>query len=192
HVTAPFRFAPSTQYRAARGCPSRPFIVKRSDVRSRWGSRVGTVLSIRWTSLTCLRCAESNRVSMSHSLTEPSTLAPRWFFVGVMLVTAVPIGMSVAGRFGWLNAAPNTIPSPELDAAIRSLHGLFIHTVLQWTGVCLALMTALCAIAHYALRRHLATSIVGAALLFGGCMDAFQTLAATRIVGSVLDDVQFV
>lgn len=129
---------------------------------------------------------------MSQSYTEPSTLAPRWFFVGVMAATAVPIGMSVAGQFGWLSAAPNTIPAKELDAAIRSLQGLFIHTVLQWTGVCLALLTAICAIAHYALRRHQATSIVGAALLFAGCMDAFQTLAATRIIGGVLDDDQFV
>lgn len=123
---------------------------------------------------------------------EPPKSAPRWFFIVVMLATAVPIGMSVAGRFGWLVAAPNTIPPEQIDVAVRSLQGLLIHTVLQWTGVCCALLTAACAIAHSALRRNLATSIVGAALLFAGCMDAFQTLAATRIVGGVVDDGQFV
>lgn len=123
---------------------------------------------------------------------EPPKSAPRWFFIAVMVVTFVPIGMSIAGRFGWLVAAPNTIPPSQLDATVRSLQGLFIHTVLQWTGVCCALLTSACAMAHYALRRNLATSIVGAALLFAGCMDAFQTLAATRIVGSVVDDGQFV
>ncbi|MDP1797490.1 MAG: PP2C family protein-serine/threonine phosphatase [Planctomycetaceae bacterium] len=118
--------------------------------------------------------------------------APRWFFIAVMAAMAIPIGMSVAGRFGWLTAAPNTISPGELDRTVRSLQGLFIHTVLQWTGVCCALLTAACAMAHHALRRNLATSIVGAALLFAGCMDAFQTLAATRIIGSVVDDGQFV
>ncbi len=123
---------------------------------------------------------------------EPPKSAPRWFFIAVMLATAIPISMSVAGRLGWLVAAPNTLPPGQLDATVRSLQGLFIHTVLQWTGVCCALLTAAYAMAHYALRRDLATSIVGAALLFAGCMDAFQTLAATRIVGSVVDDGQFV
>ncbi len=123
---------------------------------------------------------------------EPAKTVPRWFFVGVMALTAIPVSLSVAGRFGWVSASPNTIPPDEVDAAVRSLQGLLIHTVLQWTGVCLALLTAVCALAHYALRRHLATSIVGAALLFAGCMDAFQTLAATRIVGNVVDHDQFV
>ncbi len=118
--------------------------------------------------------------------------APRWFFIAVMLVTAIPIGMSVAGQFGWVVAGPNTLPPSQIDATVRSLQGLFVHTVLQWTGVCCALLTAACAMAHHALRRNFATSIVGAALLFAGCMDAFQTLAATRIIGSVVDDGQFV
>jgi phosphoserine phosphatase RsbU/P len=123
---------------------------------------------------------------------EPAKTAPRWFFVSVMMLTMVPMAMSVAGRFGWLSASPNTIPPQDVDAAVRTLQGLLVHTVLEWTGACLALGTAVCAIAHYALRRNLATSIVGAALLFAGCMDAFQTLAATRIIGTVVDYDQFV
>ncbi len=122
----------------------------------------------------------------------PKRIVPPWFFVVVLALTGVPVVMSFLGRFGWLQASPNTIAPEALDGTVRALHGLLIHTVLQWTGVCIALFTAVCAFAQFTLRRDLAMTIIGAALLLAGCMDAFQTLAATRLLGTVADDVQFI
>jgi len=48
-----------------------------------------------------------------------------------------------------------------------------VHTILEWTGFCIALCTAILALS----TRHLTTQIIGIALFFGGCMDAFYTLA---------------
>jgi len=56
--------------------------------------------------------------------------------------------------------------------ASLSLRG--VHTILEWTGFCIALCTAILALSS----RHLITQIIGIALFLGGCMDAFHTLAA--------------
>lgn len=118
--------------------------------------------------------------------------APPWFLLGVLLLTGVPVGLSVLGAFGWLQTSPDTIRPELIDSTVRALHGLMIHSLLQWTGACLAIVTACGAIWLYVLRRDLATSIIGAALLCAGWMDAFHTLAVTRLVGQVVDNSQFI
>lgn len=83
--------------------------------------------------------------------------------------------------------------SPERDAYLhRLLAGSFVHTLLEWSAVCVALFTAAFSFVHYYLRRDLATPVIGTALFFSGMIDAFHTLAADGLIGDVADADRFV
>jgi serine phosphatase RsbU (regulator of sigma subunit) len=111
-----------------------------------------------------------------------SLLPPVWF--GVLPWTP-PIPVTNVGPEG-TPVLPVFEKTPAHEAA------LFIQTLLQWTGVCLALVTAVCAFTQFSIRREVATPIVGAALLFAGLLDAFQTLGADRLITTVADPAQFI
>jgi hypothetical protein len=66
--------------------------------------------------------------------------------------------MSVAGvDFGWPDRAPDLValsqraPAARIDALRYCLQGSFLHNLLEWTAVCLAVLTALIAFIHFAL-----------------------------------------
>lgn len=60
--------------------------------------------------------------------------------------------------------------------------GAFTHALLEWSAFSVAVLTAMLAFAHYAIKRDPITPIVCLALLCAGVMDAFHTLAATRLI----------
>jgi signal transduction histidine kinase len=75
----------------------------------------------------------------------------------------------------------------------HSLRGSFTHTLLEWSAFCAALFTALLSLAHFSIRpTDAATPVMGLALFFAGCMDAFHTLAANYLIETVVDSENFV
>jgi signal transduction histidine kinase/CheY-like chemotaxis protein/HPt (histidine-containing phosphotransfer) domain-containing protein len=77
----------------------------------------------------------------------------------------------------------DTVNDAELvNLMLGPLSGPFIHTLLEWSAFAIAVFTALLALAHIRIARDMTTPIIGLALLTAGCMDAFHTLAANRLI----------
>ena len=71
------------------------------------------------------------------------------------------------------------------DVIHQSLSGSFTHTILEWSAFCTAIFTAVLAFVHFQVKRDVVTPIIGIALFFAGCMDAFHTLAGDRLIEGV-------
>ena len=84
-------------------------------------------------------------------------------------------------------ASAGMSPSELIDGMFRTLSGAFIHTILEWSAFSAAFFTVILSFAHFAIKRDVGTPILGVALFCAGCMDAFHTLAADRLIQSVAD-----
>ncbi len=69
-----------------------------------------------------------------------------------------------------------------VDGMFIHLTGAFHHALLEWTAFATALFTVVLAFSHYSITKDVTTPIIGMALFFAGCMDAFHTLAAARLI----------
>ena len=126
--------------------------------------------------------------SGTHSL--PKQLS--WVVVGICVAPSV---------LGWIGIDFG-LPSPYIDRSVTSgmtpdelsdaihntLSGSFTHTILEWTAFCTAIFTVLFAFLHFSIKGDLTTPVIGLALFFAGCMDAFHTLAADRLIHGVADN----
>lgn len=72
------------------------------------------------------------------------------------------------------------------------MHGAFVHSILEWSAFCVALMIALFALLHYNLNGWTITPVISLVLLSAGTMDAFHVLAADRLIPAVADNHQFI
>ncbi|MFK5957079.1 MAG: response regulator [Planctomycetota bacterium] len=66
------------------------------------------------------------------------------------------------------------------------------HSLLEWTGVCAALMVGILAFLHYRLNEEPSLPIIGLAMLGAAGMDIFHTLAADGLVADVVDMENFI
>lgn len=82
------------------------------------------------------------------------------------------------------------------DDLVNHLHqllrGSFVHSLLEWSAFGTATFTALLAVLYFQLNRDVVTPILGIALFYAGCMDAFHTLAADRIIANVGDSTNLI
>ena len=86
-------------------------------------------------------------------------------------------------------AAASSMAKGELiDAMFHQLPGAFTHTLLEWSAFCAAIFTVILAFSHYRITGDATTPIIGVALFCAGCMDAFHTLAAARLIEAVADN----
>ena len=72
------------------------------------------------------------------------------------------------------------------------LAGALHHALLEWTAVSLALVAATVSIFHYRVFGDVTVPVVGMAVLAAGGVDAFHTLAATRLIESGAANVDFI
>ncbi len=79
-------------------------------------------------------------------------------------------------------------PIQIVDGMFRTLTGAFLHTILEWSAFSAAFFTVILSFAHFAIKRDVSTPILGVALFCAGCMDAFHTLAADRLIHAVADN----
>ena len=135
---------------------------------------------------------------MASSATE-STRFPQSVTWTVVALCAAPPLLNLCGvDFGTelqpFDAVDYTFLGPPQQQSLlyAALRGAFIFTLLEWTGFCIALVTVTVAFVQYFLTRDLITPIVGTALFFSGCVDAFLVLAADLITEDVTNHEQFI
>jgi signal transduction histidine kinase len=128
---------------------------------------------------------------MSQSLRSPGTLPPIVIYI-VFATCILPFFLNLIGvDFGSeqpsLDASLLTHANPKelVDTLHRSLGGSFTHTILEWSAFCAAIFTVVLAFAYYRIQQDVTTPIIGVALFCAGCMDAFHTLAADRLIEAV-------
>ncbi|MCH8252933.1 MAG: hypothetical protein IID36_10820, partial [Planctomycetes bacterium] len=80
----------------------------------------------------------------------------------------------------------------QADMLHKTLSGSFVHTILEWSAFCTAIFTAILAFVHFRIKRDVATPIIGVALFCAGCMDAFHTLAADRLIHASADNTDLI
>ena len=85
------------------------------------------------------------------------------------------------------------LPPSEVQSQILfALRGAFVHSLLEWTAFCIALVTVIIAFIHYFMRRDVTTPIVGTAMFFSGMLDAFHTLASNGAISEVMKLEDFI
>ena len=120
---------------------------------------------------------------------------PGYFLVFVVVLCIAPYLLTLAGvdfssssqKFD-LAAAISLTDNQQLELFFARLSGAFTHTILEWTAFCIAILTVFLAASHYVISKNLTTLVIGAALFLAGCMDAFHTLAADRLIDAVADN----
>lgn len=122
---------------------------------------------------------------------------PRRFVATILALCWVPVLMNGLGIEFELHRPVDleSLPKNEqayFHSAHFELRGTFVHTLLEWTSFCLAIVTAVCAFSHYTIKRDVATPIIGTALLFSGLLDAFHVLVADKLILYDTDNQHFV
>ncbi|NJM73002.1 MAG: hypothetical protein HC862_24240 [Scytonema sp. RU_4_4] len=83
---------------------------------------------------------------------------------------------------------PNMTKGKVIDVMHYTLSGSFTHTILEWSAFCTAIFAVILSLIHFYLKADIVTPIIGVALFSSGCMDAFHTLAADRLIQGVADN----
>ena len=74
----------------------------------------------------------------------------------------------------------------------RSGIGGAVHTIMEWTGFCMALFTVCLSLAHFKMTRDPTMPIVCTALFLSGMIDAFRILTADGLIATVYDQADFI
>ncbi|MCH8208756.1 MAG: PAS domain S-box protein, partial [Nitrospinae bacterium] len=117
-------------------------------------------------------------------------------FVGAVIgICVLPfllnlLGFDFASRKMSVNfdGAQDLLPHEAADYMFYALSGSFTHTILEWSAFCVAIMTVAMSFTHFNIKRDATTPIIGVALFCAGCMDAFHTLAADRLINAIADN----
>ena len=133
--------------------------------------------------------------TLPHDTAQSATALPRPLVWGVILISVLPLLLHLMGlNFGTgsrpLDQTPlSALPAPALvDVMHRTLAGSFTHTILEWSAFCTAIFTVIFAFIHFGITRNVTTPVIGLALFCAGCMDAFHTLAADRLIEVVAEN----
>lgn len=125
----------------------------------------------------------------------------RWLIVVTILLLAVcclPAILMVCGvDFGntlnpHLFEQTFTTHQAHTQAMFDAMAGSILHSILEWSAFCVAVVIALAAMLHYRLNGQNSTPIISLVLLSAGTMDAFHVLAADRLIPAVADNYAFI
>jgi len=78
------------------------------------------------------------------------------------------------------------------DHLFKAVSGALHHALLEWSAVVLAVIATLISFIHYQVKKDVTVPIIGLALLSAGIVDAFHTLAATRIISASAPNTDFI
>lgn len=114
----------------------------------------------------------------------------RWLLI-ILGISGMPTILSFFGA-DFSSVQPVLLEHSSLDQAFVMLTGALHHALLEWTAVSLALVTAVISFFHYRVHRDITAPIVGVAVLSAGLVDAFHTLAATRLIEAQASNTDFI
>ncbi|MBR57448.1 MAG: hypothetical protein CMH54_05240 [Myxococcales bacterium] len=107
----------------------------------------------------------------------------------VVLISTVPAIMELSGvGFGITGTRPGGLDS---TAGSNLIGGQEAHLLIEWTGFCVASVTAVLALLHFRIRQDMATAVIGIALFCAGALDALRILAALGVVEKAQDPTEF-
>ena len=90
----------------------------------------------------------------------------------------------------WLTVAAESNDGLEVEALFLA-RGVIVHSLTEWTAVCLAFFTAVLSFVHYFLKKDVTTPVIATALMFAALLDAFRVLAMDHLIIEVSDPVAF-
>lgn len=136
----------------------------------------------------------SSKSTSRNDKNDSSRNMPGWFTAAVITICSAPIILTLLG-FEFSSESHqfdmdsiHTISHSELsDIAHYVLAGSFVHTILEWSAFCAAIFTVILSFVHYRIKGDITMPIIGLSLLFAGCMDAFHTFAADRLIQGIAD-----
>jgi len=117
---------------------------------------------------------------------------PTSIVAAVIIICVLPFILQLLGAdFG--NSLHLTVTTPSMsqvttDDMFYKLSGGFTHALLEWTAFSAAIFVVLLAFCHYSITHDITTPVIGVALFCAGAMDAFHTLAATRLISAVAEN----
>ncbi len=127
-----------------------------------------------------------------NKLPQPLVLMFLFICLFPFILTLIGVDFSTSGTALTLDSVKTLTSGSLADSMHLSLAGSFTHTILEWSAFCTAIFTAILAFVHFSIKRDLTTPVIAMALMFSGCMDAFHTLAADRLLESVSDTQNFI
>lgn len=120
---------------------------------------------------------------------------PLPFVWAVVIVCFLPTILNLCGvDFATRGEAVNSYGSIPLSDFLKYLpvRGRLVHTILEWSAFCVALVTVVFAIMHFLIRRDPTTPIICTALFSSGMIDAFNILAADGLILQAFDHRDFI
>lgn len=101
---------------------------------------------------------------------------------------------STYGHLSHLNQTVlKNISAPSLERLLyQHLSDAFLHTLLEWSAVCIAMLTLVLSCIHYRLTHNVFTVLMGLILFFSGCLDAFHILATDHLLPVVYSVPSFI
>jgi len=83
-------------------------------------------------------------------------------------------------------------PTQTSELLHTALHGSFLHTVLEWTAVMIAIVSAILAFSQFLIKGDIVTPTVGIALLCSAIIDALHILASDHLISSNTPIIYFI
>lgn len=124
-----------------------------------------------------------------------TTKIPTQLTLAVLIICILPTSLNLLGvdfgsstRAFHVDVALSRTPNEVIDAMHYKLSGSFTHTILEWSAFCTAIFIVILSFTHFYLKRDPVTPVIGVALFCAGCMDAFHTLAADRLIQGLADN----
>ncbi len=84
--------------------------------------------------------------------------------------------------FFFLSLTPLLLNSVGIDFSSKQNFGPFVHSLLEWSALMIALLTCILAFTTYLVKNDPLVPVLGVALLCAGLMDGFHTLAAAQLI----------
>ncbi len=134
-----------------------------------------------------------NSLKTSRLVIHPQLLA----VLSVFVICIIPIilnlfGIDFTSRATPLSAVKMSSGEVKPDDLFYAVAGGLHHALMEWSAVTIAVLAALASFIHYSIKKDITVPIIGMALLSAGMVDAFHTLAATRIVEANAPNTDFI
>ncbi len=120
---------------------------------------------------------------------------PKSFIAAVCAVCVLPFALNLLGvdfgssiRHFDKNAAAQITDDQVIENMYHTLSGSLLHTLLEWSASCAAIFIVVLSFVHFTITKNAYSPIIGIALFWAGCMDAFHTLAADRLIEATADN----